>query len=106
MSDKNDGPVKILIRVPRQKVSELHTIRLGGTPVLVMGDATRGMNHYQLVHRIDRIGKRSVVQPILFRSFLEIDKDKDVIISSKSISNLEEILKLLGIPLTDTERVF
>lgn len=105
MQDKE--PIRVYLRIPRQKESSLSTIRIGGTPVIIIGKAIRGLNYYQLCYRVDHVGHKSYIQPILRNCGSQLNtSDKDiVVIPSKMIPNLEATLKVMSITLKDTVRV-
>lgn len=99
-------PPLVLIRVPRQKWSELHTLTINDIRAVVIGDPKPGMNYARLAKTHPPVYKGQYA-PVLVLTH-DIDKltNKDpLIISYRNIRNLEAALQIMGYKLEDMPMV-
>lgn len=99
-------PPLVLIRVPRQKCGELHTLTINGIRTVVIGEPKTGMNYARLA-KIQTKGYASQYGPvlILLPHNGETTSREPLIISYRNIGNLEATLQLIGYKLEDMPSV-
>lgn len=99
-------PPLVLIRVPRQKCGELHTLTINGIRTVVIGESKTGMNYARLA-KIQTQGYKGQFGPalILTQSIDQFTNRDPLIISYRNIGNLEATLQMLGHKLEDMPRV-
>lgn len=99
-------PPLVLIRVPRQKCGELHTLTINGIRAVIIGEPKPGMNYARLA-KIPAQGTRAQFGPalILVKSIDQFTNMDPLIISYRNIRNLEATLQIMGHKLEDMPRV-
>lgn len=106
MNSEPKIPPLVLIRVPRQKCGELHTLTINGIRAVVIGEPKAGMNYARLA-KIQAQGYRGQYGPalILYQAINQFTDRDPLIISYRNIGNLEATLQMLGHKLEDMPRV-
>lgn len=99
-------PPLVLIRVPRQKCGELHTLSINGMRAVIIGEPKTGMNYARLA-KIPAKDSRGKCIPalILIQAIDQFTNRDPLIISYRNIGNLEATLQMLGHKLEDMPRV-
>lgn len=92
----------VLIRVPRQKCVELHTLTINGMRAVIIGEPKTGMNYARLA-KIPAQGSRGRFIPalILIQAIDQFTNRDPLIISYRNIGNLEATLQITGYKLED-----
>lgn len=106
MNTEPNIPPLVLIRVPRQKCGELHTLTINGIRAVVIGEPKTGMNYARLA-KIQAQGYRGQYGPvlILLPHNGEATPREPLVISYRNIGNLEATLQLMGYKLEDMPSV-
>ena len=95
----------VLIRVPRQKCGELHTLTINGMRAVVVGEPKTGMNYARLA-KIDAKDSRGYIPALILIQAIDQFTNRDpLIISYRHIGNLEATLQIMGHKLEDMPRV-
>lgn len=99
-------PPLVLIRVPRQKCGELHTLTINGIRAVVIGEPKPGMNYARLA-KIQPQGYRGQYGPalILYQDIGQFTDRGPLVISYRNIGNLEATLQIMGYKLEDMPRI-
>ena len=99
-------PPLVLIRVPRQKWSELHTLTINDIRAVVIGDPKPGMNYARLAKTLPPAYKGQYAPVLVLTQDIDklINKDP-LIISYRNIRNLEATLQIMGYKLEDMPMV-
>ena len=96
----------VLIRVPRQKCGELHTLTINGIRAVVIGEPNAGMNYARLSKFQPTAYKGQYGPVLILIQAIDQFKDKDpIIISYRNIGNLEATLQIMGYKLEDMPKV-
>lgn len=106
MNPQTKIPPLVLIRVPRQKCGELHTLTINGMRAVVIGEAKTGMNYARLAKIETQRGKGHFGPVLILTQAIDQFTDRDpLIISYRNIGNLEATLQIMGHKLEDMPRV-
>lgn len=106
MSTEPKIPPLVLIRVPRQKCEELHTLAINGIRTVVIGEPKIGMNYARLA-KTQTQGYKGQYGPalILTQAIDQFTNRDPLIISYRNIGNLEATLQIMGYKLEDMPKV-
>ena len=99
-------PPLVLIRVPRQKCGELHTLTINGIRAVVIGEPKTGMNYARLA-KTQALSHKGPYGPalVLTQDITQFTNKDPLIVSYKKIRNLEAYLQLIGYKLEDMPRI-
>ena len=96
----------VLIRVPRQKCGELHTLTINGMRAVIVGEPKTGMNYARLAKLPANGPKGKYIPALILIQAIDQLTDRDpLIISYRHIGNLEATLQIMGYKLEDMPRM-